>query len=99
MRATVEQFCVSCRRAERAEGGLDLATVVADLETALDRAAAARPNPGRTDAIRRLNRTEYQNAVRDLLALDIDAATLLPADESSRGFDNVTVCGLSPTAQ
>src|SRR5206468_5102736 len=67
------------------------------LENALDRAAAGRPNPGRTDTIRRLTRTEYQNAVRDLLALDIDAATWLPADEASHGFDNVTVGELSPT--
>jgi mono/diheme cytochrome c family protein len=71
-------------------------TVVGYLETALDRAAAARPNPGRTATIRRLTRTEYQNAIRDLLALDIDAASLLPADESSYGFDNVTVGDLPP---
>ena len=44
----------------------------------LDAAAAAHPNPGRTDTFRRLNRTEYQNAIRDLLALDIDATSLLP---------------------
>src|SRR5262249_45848452 len=61
------------------------------LETSLDAASAARPNPGRTDTLRRLNRTEYQNAVRDLLALDVDAASLLPADDSRNGFDNVTV--------
>src|SRR5262249_24259362 len=73
------------------------ASVLSQLETALDRAAAARPNPGRTDTIRRLTRTEYQNAVRDLLAIQIDAAALLPADEESRGFDNVTVRELSPT--
>ena len=71
--------------------------IQAQLETALDRAAAARPNPGRTDTIRRLTRTEYQNVIRDLLTLDIDAASLLPADEVSRGFDNVTVRELSPT--
>ena len=71
--------------------------VVASLEASLDRAAAAHPNPGRTATFRRLNRTEYQNAIRDLLALDIDAAALLPADESSYGFDNVTVGDLSPT--
>src|SRR5258706_5048952 len=47
--------------------------------------------------MRRLNRTEYQNAIRDLLALDIDAASLLPADESGHGFDNVIVGDLSPT--
>jgi hypothetical protein len=71
--------------------------VVASLEASLDRAAAARPNPGRTATLRRLTRTEYQNAIRDLLALDIDAASLLPADEASYGFDNVTVGDLSPT--
>ena len=53
--------------------------------------------PGRTETLRRLNRTEYQNAVRDLLALDIDAASLLPPDESGHGFDNVTVGDLPPT--
>ena len=67
------------------------------LETSLDAASAARPNPGRTDTLRRLNRTEYQNAVRDLLALDIDATSLLPADDSGHGFDNVTVGDLPPT--
>src|SRR5215207_9263141 len=71
--------------------------VVTHLEAALDRAAAERPNPGRTDTIRRLTRTEYQNAIRDLLALEIDTAALLPADEASHGFDNVTVRELSPT--
>src|SRR5947209_4845699 len=72
-------------------------SVVSQLETALDRAAAQRPNPGRTDTIRRLNRTEYQNAIRDLLAIEIDAASLLPPDEAGHGFDNVTVRELSPT--
>jgi len=71
--------------------------VIASLETVLDRAARAHPNPGRTATIRRLTRTEYQNAIRDLLALEIDAASLLPADEASYGFDNVTVGDLSPT--
>ena len=66
------------------------------LESTLDEAAAASPNPGRTETLRRLNRTEYQNAVRDLLALDIDAANLLPPDESGHGFDNVTVGDLPP---
>lgn len=70
---------------------------VAALHAALDRAAAEQPNPGRTDTFRRLNRTEYQNAIRDLLAVDIDATTLLPNDEPSHGFDNVTVGNLSPT--
>src|SRR5205809_2872891 len=67
------------------------------LETSLDAASAATPNPGRTDTLRRLNRTEYQNAVRDLLSLDIDAGSLLPPDESGHGFDNVTVGDLPPT--
>jgi hypothetical protein len=71
--------------------------VVSSLEASLDRAAATRPNPGRTATIRRLTRTEYQNAIRDLLALEIDVTALLPADESSYGFDNVTVGDLSPT--
>src|SRR5262245_2044550 len=56
---------------------------VAALEAELDRAALARPNPGRTATLRRLNRTEYQNAIRDLLAVDVDAAALLPADEAN----------------
>jgi len=67
------------------------------LETSLDAASAAKPNPGRTETLRRLNRTEYQNAIRDMLALDIDAASLLPADESGHGFDNVIVGDLSAT--
>ena len=68
------------------------------LETELDRAAAARPNPGRTVPLHRLNRTEYQNAIRDLLALDVDAAALVPADDQSYGFDNIAgVLKVSPT--
>jgi len=59
------------------------------LETQLDGAAAAHPNPGRTETFHRLNRAEYGNAVRDLLGLDIDVASLLPADGSSYGFDNI----------
>ena len=70
---------------------------ISSLERSLDRAAAARPNPGRTETLRRLNRTEYRNAIRDLLALEVDVASLLPADDSSYGFDNVTVGDLSPT--
>ena len=71
--------------------------VVSSLEASLDRAAAAKPNPGRTDTFRRLNRTEYQNSIRDLLAIEVDVSSLLPSDESSHGFDNVTVGNLSPT--
>jgi hypothetical protein len=69
----------------------------ASIESSLDKASAQKPNPGRTDTFRRLNRTEYQNAVRDLLAIDVDVSSLLPSDESSHGFDNVTVGDLSPT--
>ncbi len=72
-------------------------SAVSSLEGSLDRIAAAKPDPGRTDTFRRLNRTEYHNAIRDLLALDIDVSSLLPSDDSSHGFDNVTVGELSPT--
>ncbi len=67
------------------------------LQTSLDKSAAANPNPGRMETLRRLNRSEYQNAIRDLLSLDIDATSLLPHDESGHGFDNVNVGDLSPT--
>ncbi len=66
------------------------------LASKLDAAAGANPNPGRVDTFRRLNRTEYQNAIRDLLAIDVDVAALLPPDESSHGFDHITVGDLSP---
>ncbi len=67
------------------------------LETGLDRHAAAHPDPGRV-ADHRLNRFEYGNAVRDLLALEIDPTALLPADESDQGFDNIAeVLSMSPT--
>jgi hypothetical protein len=59
------------------------------LESELDRTAVARPNPGRTEALHRLNRAEYRNAVRDLLALDLDVSSILPPDDASYGFDNV----------
>lgn len=69
---------------------------IAALESVLDQAAIHHPQPGRTDSIRRLNRTEYHNAIRDLLAIDVDVTAILLADESGHGFDNVTVGGLSP---
>lgn len=75
----------------------DRETLLTWLETSLDAASVATPNPGRTETLRRLNRTEYQNAIRDLLALDIDGQALLPPDESGHGFDNVTVGDLPPT--
>jgi mono/diheme cytochrome c family protein len=67
------------------------------LETAIDRAAATHPDPGRP-ALHRLNRAEYVNAVRDLLALDVDGSALLPVDDSGYGFDNNgDVLSVSPT--
>jgi mono/diheme cytochrome c family protein len=66
------------------------------LETELDRTARANPNPGRP-VVHRLNRTEYENAVRDLLAVEIDGAALLPADDAGQGFDNIAeILSVSP---
>ena len=78
-------------------------TVVEDtlawLETELDGAAALAPDPGRTDSVHRLNRAEYRNAIRDLLALDVDVTSLLPADSADEhGFDNIaSMLSVSPT--
>ena len=59
------------------------------LENEIDRAWAANPNPGRIGAVHRLNRTEYNNAIRDLFALDVDVKSQLPGDETADGsFDN-----------
>jgi len=68
------------------------------LEDEIDRHAAAHPDPGRTEAFHRLNRAEYANAIRDLLALDVDVAALLPADDIDEyGFDNMAdVLTVSP---
>ena len=73
------------------------ASLTAFLEKALDEAAAANPNPGRV-AVHRLNRTEYTNAIRDLLGLQIDGKSLLSADEADQeGFDNVaSILSVSP---
>ena len=66
------------------------------LEAQLDRAAALHPDPGAT-ALHRLNRAEYANAIRDLLALDVDVSGMLPPDDSAAGFDNnADVLGVSP---
>ena len=66
------------------------------LERSLDQAAKAHPNPGRPE-LYRLNRTEYRNAIRDLLGLDVDVSAMLPADDSAYGFDNVAdALGVSP---
>jgi len=67
------------------------------LATTLDTQAAAKPDPGRA-TIRRMNRTEYANAVRDLLALDVDFTKDMPADDTGYGFDNIAdVLTVSPT--
>ena len=69
------------------------------LETGLDRAASGEPNPG-SPTLRRMNRAEYTNAIRDLLAIDpeaVDIGSLLPADDSGYGFDNIgDVLSVSP---
>jgi mono/diheme cytochrome c family protein len=66
------------------------------VESGRDRLAEVKPNPGRT-TLHRLNRTEYGNAIRDLLALEIDVADLLPADDIGYGFDNIgDVLSVSP---
>ena len=67
------------------------------LETELDRAAVANPDPGRP-TVHRLNRVEYANAVRDLFGLEVDVNALLPADDEHHGFDNIAeVLSVSPT--
>ena len=72
-------------------------TLIGWLEGTLDAAAAAKPNVGRV-TLHRLNRTEYANAVADLLALRVDPAALLPKDDESDGFDNIAnVLKLSPS--
>jgi mono/diheme cytochrome c family protein len=71
-------------------------TLVSWLTSELDHAATAAPNPGRP-LLHRLNRVEYGNAIRDLLALEVDPSTLLPPDDAAYGFDNVgDVLGVSP---
>ncbi len=76
--------------------GADLDELRGWLEAGLDRAAAATVEPGRVPT-HRLNRAEYANAVRDLLALDVDAEALLPADDTGHGFDNLAgTLALSP---
>jgi mono/diheme cytochrome c family protein len=75
----------------------DVHHFVSWLETSLDRAGTGKPNPGRA-SIHRLNRTEYGNAIRDLLALEVTVSELLPADDESNGFDNIAdVLKLSPS--
>ena len=72
---------------------------VSSIETRLDSAAQAKPYAGRP-LLHRMNRAEYANAIRDLLALEVDAAALLPPDDSAYGFDNISdALGLSPSLQ
>jgi mono/diheme cytochrome c family protein len=68
-------------------------------ETELDRAATSKVHSGRTETLHRLNRAEYQNAIRDLLHLEgVDIALMLPTDDASYGFDNIAgILGMSPT--
>jgi hypothetical protein len=74
----------------------ELLALRSGLEAALDREAATHPDPGRA-ILRRLNRTEYANAIRDLLDLEVNVSALLPVDNSSYGFDNIgDVLGVSP---
>ena len=72
-------------------------SLAAFLEDRIDRSAATRPRPSRRHAVHRLNRVEYANAIRDLLALDINEKALLPPDDSGFGFDNIAdVLSVSP---
>jgi mono/diheme cytochrome c family protein len=83
----------SIRRPDRAT----LDNVASWLESGLDRAAALHPNPG-APALQRMNRTEYANAIRDLLDLQMDVSKLLPSDSTVSGFDNIAdVLGTSPS--
>jgi len=90
-------------QAARQPDGPAAASFVAAIETALDDASRVSPDPGRTPAVRRLNRTEYKNVVRDLLALDdlpkeMDISLLLPPDDIGEGFDNMAdALFVSPT--
>jgi Protein of unknown function (DUF1592)/Protein of unknown function (DUF1588)/Protein of unknown function (DUF1587)/Protein of unknown function (DUF1585)/Protein of unknown function (DUF1595) len=91
---TWEKLARKLRNREMPPAGMprpDAATydaLVKYVETGRDRLAENKPNPGRP-TLHRLNRTEYGNAVRDLLALEIDVAELLPADDIGYGFDNI----------
>lgn len=74
----------------------EFATVLGQVIEQLDARDKAAPDPGRTSTFRRLTRHEYRNVVRDLLGLEFDTTELLPRDESSHGFDNITVGDLPP---
>lgn len=77
--------------------GADLEAFIADIEASIDADAAENPHPGRP-VLHRLNRTEYKNVIRDLLALDVNVQSLLPPDDMSQGYDNMSdVLTVSPT--
>jgi mono/diheme cytochrome c family protein len=106
---TVEKVIAKLRTGAMPPPGLprpDAATYDATagwFENEIDRASAAHPNPGQQPLLHRLNRSEYENAIRDLLALDhlpkeLEISTLLPADDASFGFDNIAdALGTTPT--
>lgn len=71
--------------------------MIEGLTVYLDGFAKKEPQLGKVPAMRRLTRTEYQNAIRDLLGVSVEVGEMLPKDESSHGFDNITVGELSPT--
>ncbi|MYA64432.1 MAG: DUF1587 domain-containing protein, partial [Gemmatimonadetes bacterium] len=93
-RPTIEKMIRKLRAGMMPPSGMprpepeDLAAMVTELETTMDRIAASDPNPGRR-TFQRLNRAEYAAAVRDLLGIDIDVATFLPLDTKSANFDNI----------
>ena len=75
----------------------ELHRFITDIETGIDDAAKAHPNPGRP-ILHRLNRSEYANAIRDLLGITIETEKLLPPDDMSQGYDNMSdVLTVSPT--
>ena len=94
-RLTARQMPPAKRKRRPSEA--EYVDIVSRLAKPLDRLAKREPTPGRLPAFRRLTRTEYQNAIRDLLGVQIDATRLLPKDEESHGFDNITVDTLSPS--
>jgi hypothetical protein len=96
-RATLDLYCVGCHSGPTPwPDPAAYEALVKFIETERDRLAEVKPNPGRP-TLHRLNRAEYANVIRDLLALEIDVAELLPADDAGYGFDNIgDVLSVSP---
>jgi hypothetical protein len=105
----LEKYCFECHNIRKMRTGMmpppgeprperaRLDALAQELESRLDKAGHAQPHPG-AKSLHRLNRTEYENAIRDLLAYELDVSTLLPADDAAEGFDNIAdVLGVSPT--